>query len=367
MIGVRRHCPAGERENYVPRRDIMRLSIQNSGLCMALAVILIAEAAQARQRSTRAQLNRPTANSAVTRFGRIGGTNTRTYSSPLGGAGRGTGGLARLPGFSSRGSFTRGRAARQLAQPGVGSGQNRTGAGFLGVGQVSVGGLRISSGMRQATSLRRPVLPYVFSAPPRGSSLYAMPPKKDLFHGYFDLRPAVEPQTPSDGTQASLIGNLQAGLKTRTDDLTARALRAFKEERYDAALAMFSGIRRLDRESHTPSLLAFHAALMLDRHALATAHLRVLIERHPEVFVEKESISQYFGDPSKYEDQLHALVRLSDDSPPGDLAIKSYCAWRLGDTTMARQAIERAVELSREERDETFIKLFSQAITPALN
>ena len=125
-------------------------------------------------------------------------------------------------------------------------------------------------------------------------------------------------------------------------------------------------IRRLDRESYKSSLLAFHAALMLDRNALATAHLRVLIERHPQVFVEKEDISEYFGDSSKYQDQLHELVGLPDDSPPGDLAIKSYCAWRLGDTTTARQTIERAVELSREERDESFIKLFSQAITPAL-
>ena len=341
----------------------MRLCSRNPSLYAALVVIFVAQAAQAQQRSTGVNLNRPS-RGASSRLGQLGGIYTRSFSSPLS-----TGGvsLARSGNSFSVGSFARGLAVRQSAQPRLHSGRvpSGLGRGGSGVGQAGGGSLQLSSGMLRATSLRQRPLPYVFSGPPRGSSLYAMPPEEDPFRGYFDLRKSVEPQARPDGTQASLLGNLRAGLETRTDDLTTRALRAFKEERYDAALVMFSSVRRLDRESHKSSLLAFHAALMLDRYALATAHLRLLIERHPEVFVEKESISQYFGDPSKYEDQLHELVVLSDDSPVGDLAIKCYCAWRLGDTTTARQTIERAVEMSREKRDESFIKLFSQAITPA--
>ena len=345
----------------------MRLCIPNSCLCLALAVILVAEPAQARpQRSSRVQFNRPSENSVVNRVGRIGGTFTRSSSSPQRSTGGIAGGLAQFRGSSFGGGFARGRAARQLAQPRVGSRQIRTGAGFLGVGQVGGGSLLISSGMLRATSLRAPVLPYVFSAPPRGSSLYAMPARENLFHGYFDLRPSVEPQVSPDDTQASLIGNLQAGLDMRTDDLTARALRAFKEERYDEALNMFSGVRRLDRDAHQPSLLAVHAALMLKRHALAISHLQVALQRRVELFVENQSISEYFSDPTKYEDQLHELVRLPDDSPPTDLAIKSYCAWRLGDKVTARQAIEMALESSREGPDEPFILFFSRAIAPAL-
>lgn len=236
---------------------------------------------------------------------------------------------------------------------------------MVGGGQVSSFSLARTSGMTFATSLTRPPLRHVFAAPPRGSSLYATELSDDLFNRYYGLRESVEAENP-EPTRATLFEALKAGIQTRTDNLKDRAYLAFKEERYAEALIMFSGIRRLDQEAYQPSLLAVHAALMLKRHALAISHLRVALERRTELFVENQSISEYFSDPTKYGDQLHELVQLPDDSPPTDLAIKSYCAWRLGDKVTARRAIETAVESSREGVDEPFILLFSRAIAPAL-
>ena len=344
----------------------MRLSSANLGLSLLTATFLVAETSHGRQRNTAVTFNRPSISSS-TRIGQIGGLYTRSRVSPAMRFARQRSSVAQLPNsFGGVPSFRRGA-------PGSTGFQNqvRVGAGWVqsapmvGSGQVSVFSLVQSSGMTFATSLKRPPPPHLFAAPPPGLSLYATEPDDDLFNRYYDLREPVEAENPA-ATRATLFDALEAKIQTRTEDLKERAYRAFKEERYDEALRMFSGVRRLDREAHLPSLLAVHAALMLKRHALAISHFQVALKRRAELFVENQSISEYFSDPTKYDDQLHELVRLPDDSPPIDLAIKSYCAWRLGDKVTARQAIERAVESSREGMDESFILLFSRAITPAL-
>lgn len=345
----------------------MRLSSANLGLSLLAATFLVAETSQGRpQRNPAVTFNRPSSG-ASTRLGQLGGIYTRSYASRSLRAGRQQRSVARLPNsFGRVSSFGRGRRGstgfQNRARVGAGWVQS---APMVGSGQVSSFGLAQSSGMMFATSLNRPPPPHVFTAPPRGSLLYATELNDDPFNRYYGLRESLEAENPA-ATRETLFDALEAGTRAHTDNLKDRAYLAFKEERYDEALNMFSGVRRLDREAYQPSLLAAHAALMLKRHALAISHLRVALERRVELFVENQSISEYFSDPTKYEDQLYELVRLPDDSPPTDLAIKSYCAWRLGDKVTARQAIERAVESSREGMDEPFILLFSRAIAPAL-
>ena len=344
----------------------MRLSSANLGLSLLAATFLVAETSQGRQQNPALQFNRPSS-SRVTRLGQIGGLNTRGGALPSLRNAQRQRGVARLRrSFGGVPSFGRGgRGSTGFRnQPRVGAGWVQS-APMVGSGQVSGFGLARASGMSFATSLNRRPLPHVFAAPPRGISLYAPELDDDPFNRYYSLREPVEAENPA-ATRETLFDALEAGIRVRTDDLKQRAYLAFKEERYDEALNMFSGVRRLDRDAHQPSLLAVHAALMLKRHALAISHLQVALQRRVELFVENQSISEYFSDPTKYEDQLHELVRLPDDSPPTDLAIKSYCAWRLGDKVTARQAIEMALESSREGPDEPFILFFSRAIAPAL-
>jgi hypothetical protein len=340
-----------------------------------LAVGVAATWAAGQQRTPNAEAARPT--NVLHERNRVGGYYTGTYNSPLSRIGLPSQ-VSSVPGGYSGPRFLGASQESQalMNMPRLGSMSIRERRFMMGP-QANTPSLQYSSGMIYATSLDNPPMAYIYSQPPV-TSLYALPPDEDPFRAFFGLRDAqAADQTRSldqrtflergNQAQATLTTAMRQNTEDAVQGLRTQSLDAFKSGDYESALWMFSSLRRIDKRSHLPSLLAVHAALNKGRIALATEHLLQAVDRDPSLFVDAVDVKEYFGDQAEYEKQIRENSRMPDDADAGDLLIKVYCAWRMGDKVTARAALDRAREAARDKPLEQAVIIFSRAMKPALD
>lgn len=347
----------------------------NSWRAWALAAIAApATLGFAQQRTPAAEAIRPTG--ALQERNRVGGFYTGTYRSPLARIGAPSDVATLSGGFGGRRSV--GAAPESLALlnlPRLGTASVRERRYLLGP-EANAATAQYTSGMAYATSPYNPPMAYVYASPPI-SSLYVPPPDHDPFRAFFGLRDADEVDQAraidertyierGSQAQATLTSSLRANAANALDELRQRMIDAFKAGDYESTIWMCSSIRSMDKRAFLPSLLAAHAALTKERFALAYEHLMQAVYRKRDLFVEPVDIKQYFGDGEDYERQIRQFSRLPDNSPSGDLVLKAYCAWRLGDKVTARAALAAAREKSRDEPQEQDVLALTRAMEPAL-
>ncbi len=341
----------------------------------ALASIAASAAlASAQQRAPNAEAARPTA--GLIESTRVGGFYTGSYRSPLERIGLPSEVAAAGGGFGGRrfvGAPPESLALLSLPRLGTASVRERR---YLFGPEANAATAQYTSGMAYATSRYNPPMAYVYAGPPL-SPLYAPPPDADPFRAFFSLRDAdaAEQAAAMDertyiekGTQAqaTLTSALRANAAEALGGLRQQAIDAFKAGDYESAIWMCSSVRRMDKRDFLPSLLAMHAAMTKERLVLAHEHLMQAVDRKPDLFIDPVDVKQYFGDGEEYERQMRRISRLPDESPPGDLLLKVYAAWRLGDKITAGAALRLAREKSRDEPQERDVIIFTRAMEPAL-
>lgn len=236
----------------------------------------------------------------------------------------------------------------------------------------------VISGLTSAMSLAMP-LPgqqrgYL---PALDAQAYTPRPSRTLFQEFFELSPVPPEQEPE--TVDSVAERLEQRTGERTRYAEQKGLDLFKQATVEArdprtgrypncqdcdeklarAVQQFKLVRELDQQAALPSLLTAHASLEQERPWLALHALIEAFERNPYLFSpEFATIDEFFGDAegetgrSAYlESQMRRYLRtgvFNLDSPEAH-GLSAYCAWRLGDTDGARQAAQRATELTQDE------------------
>lgn len=288
------------------------------------------------------------------------------------------------------------------AQGGSMPGRNRRGrggglAGFAGgtfrdrTGEIGmITGLTASKNL----ALPRPGVPVGY-VPGLSASEYTPRRETTRFHDVLGLLPSAPAplETP--------LGSAAERLDGYTDELVAHseltALALFKQatiEMRDARTGRFENctdcgdklahavqrlkmVRDLTPDLGLPLLLMAHAALEQDRPMQALSQLLEAQEREKGVFsAAAEPFARYFGDAdaegrkSDYlEAQMRRYVRIAEYNPQSTTAqaLQAYCAWRLGESDVARAALSQLEILVRSSPGENEELLgFAAALRAAL-
>lgn len=259
------------------------------------------------------------------------------------------------------------------------------------------GDLALVSGLQAATNFRLP-LPGVGAGglPALNAHIYTPHPPQTEFERFFGLVPAQPPAASSRRPFTSIA----AELERQTQERVARAreaglalLKAATVESRDPQTGRYPNcvecdaklwraartlalVRDLDDADALPLILLTHIALEQESPSLAGTYLMQAFRRNPELFREQPAeLAKLFGD---FEDNNRSLVleaqlhRYKDIGMynPGSVAaqlVSGYCAWRLGDTSQARAAAGKALELARTNPEEAESALsFATALQAAL-
>lgn len=300
---------------------------------------------------TRTILNRPSDQSASSRIGQTGGTNTRIGAQELLGQRNPRTldriGMGQLP-LTRPGPFVVPDLLRS-AQLGVGVSASARPRPYRTPYVYDPSQIRDASFLSQALSFELPLR----GAPP---AVVVVPDRALLGRGSTDpfkrIFGLAEPRVSMEGATRSGIdegvtsmGELFTQENDKlTQDSLRRALVAFREgttaqleDRYDrlrTAARLLASASATNPHDPLPLLLGIHAAAAQDRFGTAWLNLRRAVERDPAIFMTRIDLRVYFGDPRILEEQARNLSRATDPATMSAdaLAFAAYGAWLLGDT-----------------------------------
>ena len=351
----------------MPVRIRLRLPV------MGLVFLLCAPGLLFAQFST-AQVNRPSEQSGSTRVGLTGGRYTRS----LGGAsslGLGTSSARESSIFSVDTNYYGLAQRRNLPSAPLPAAFTFTSLGYLpkemppsrfsflsgqpqqGAASASMKNLAESFNVGIAgigsTMPRLPVRP-ALQGPPHGDT---------AFQTFFALSPKTE-EGPKIGTEIppdGLTGILERQTNRLAELKLAAALEAFKRatsrdveqpvEAFWRAHELLVAARDLNRDSYVAPLLLVHTSLAKRQVETAMGNLVLAVRRNPNMFVDGEDVSVYFGDPASLDEQLRPFLRIGDENPDmtAAWALQAYCAWALKDATRLQAALDQMQNVEKTE------------------
>jgi hypothetical protein len=342
----------------IERRDYVRASLM-AGIGLALVPAAWGQVGRG------PQLRRPSSQAPSELIGRVGGAYTRDTAGAAGPLQIAT--PSQALGLRSRARFG---GADYPTPVRLGPVMDAYGGSYLPLlGTPRISDIAGASAFSFVTRLDTPLEgwgPVNVSELP-SSPLTAATPKESRFGELLGLAAPVAKEVEPRSSDTLWTG-VEERTKTYISDTEAQGYALFRaatapglepEERHnklDEAMTVLSSVRHLDREAYMPCLVTVHAAIERGQVFTALNNLIEVARRHPEAFRDGPSPARYFSDyrgdtgrSTSFDSQMRSFLQTKPATPTaGDCALEAYCALALGQQARARQALERATQLSHE-------------------
>jgi hypothetical protein len=153
----------------------------------------------------------------------------------------------------------------------------------------------------------------------------------------------------TDGKLAQFMGKARELFREATG---SRLEFAERNAKLRQAYGLLINVERVDTESARPCLLLALTALERDHTKGAIHNLVTLAMRAPESFREGEKPASFYGDydektgrSAHLDGLMRMYLQLPDRDSPELATLEAFCAWCLGDSTRARDALDKADRL----------------------